>query len=167
MFKIRSSVHFQCLIQRIGFMSYINAVVDSLWFGRQIRAMRSRVKILYKKIEKAKRSESHLESEANRCAEKLQKLLDYARVHPVMSSTDWKIADETLSELREIRQLLRKKRPRWRKMLDFVKQTIKLMLKILKYVSPVIPILPSGVREPLLAIAGTLDGVKRLLPPAD
>lgn len=92
-------------------MSYVEAVVDSIWFGKQIRSMQSRVRRLYKQVQKAKRREPSLEVEAERCKERLQRLLNYAKRNPVMSPRDQRIANVTLSELERTQQRLRERLP--------------------------------------------------------
>lgn len=148
-------------------MVYVDTVVDSIWFGRQIRSMKKRIKKLYQKVKIAKRSEPQLEKEAVRCRERFQKLLDYASKNSVMSATDHDVAQETLTCLEQIDRLIRKKQPWWKKLIHWIKQSIRLMVQLLAKIKLIIPLLPSGLREPLLGLIGTLDIVLGFLPSAD
>lgn len=147
-------------------MVYVDTVVDSIWFGRQIRSMRKRIRKLYREVQIAKRSEPQLEKKAVRCRERLQKLLNYASKNSVMSASDHDIAQETLTCLEQIDRLIRKKQPWWKKLIHWIKQSIRLMVQLLAKIVPIIPLLPSGLREPLLGLIETLDIVLGFLGPS-
>jgi hypothetical protein len=152
-------------------MSYVEAVVDSVWFGQQIRSTQIRARKLHKKVKQAEWSDSSMNQEAKRCAERLQKLVEYAERHSLMSSTDHRIALETSWELEEIQALIRERRSwlekLWEAFLDWIAQAISFVRELLAIIVPKVPILPSGLRETIVALLVAPEIVKGLLPGAD
>lgn len=149
-------------------MSLIESVVDSIWFGRQIRSHHTRVMRLHSKVLKVTKRDSVLEMEMERCLAKLQKLLHYAENNQVMTQQDSKVAENTLSKLQEIQRILKEKRSWWEKLLEWVSQAIELVQNLLRVILPIVrafsPVLPPAVRQPILALIGVAEFAGLLLP---